>query len=593
LLYRPFHNVVVTSLVLKYGLDWASEWNMHAEGTYWRILVIGLVQLASTAALRFADAVQTRERGRTGGIRMNHRQQLMSKMLTLDYLDRQRVSSSQWLYAALISVESMTMDGYWHAFLLLQTLLGLLLSIVTLLISNWLTVKTYGVVSMVVLLPIAIGLISNRRHRVYRLFNERMEAESVWVDTFSWVAESGYGIYSLGPRELAGVERRYTEETKAFVAKHQAARDFANDSVGIARWLGDGVYVTMLLWACTKLAIEKRDDAVTFKAGSFVVLLKLTYSFGKYLARLCDSFVKLQKATVSMDHVKDLLNMPTQRSFKDLGSHRNQNHDTELPGRRDVDCIEVQDLSWWEAPADGPQFMTYMKPLQMIKGKVVKIPLSKVVRITGPSEGQRLTFMALVAKVMHPLQGEVRCSPSVWSIMLPPEALGAPPRITVQEAMALGGNPEHLTSRFATALGLTPSDTVEELTPGEVQVLSIARAMLRDPAVLVLIRPLAHVVPRQREVFRQLLRIWQMGGMPQIMDCFDEQGHAEAADVAAPAARASKGARTLVVTAEDMDPEPDARGVDSYAAADEFIDLGSMLELSEAVQAKMQAHPQA
>jgi len=195
------------------------------------------------------------------------------------------------------------------------------------------------------------------------------------------------------------------------------------------------------------MGIEKRDEAITFKAGSFVVLLKLTGSFGKYLARLCASFVKLQKATISIDHVKDLLNMPTQRSFKDSGSHRHQNYDDALLGRRNVDCIEVRDL-FWEAPGDGPQSMTYMKPLQMLKGKVVKIPLFKVVRISGPSDGLRLTFMALVAKVMHPLQGEVRCSPSAWSIMLPPKALGAPPGMTVQEAMALGGNPEHFTSRF-------------------------------------------------------------------------------------------------------------------------------------------------
>merc|ERR1719468_228489 len=234
-----------------------------------------------------------------------------------------------------------------------------------------------------------------------------------------------------------------------------------------------------------------------------------------------------------------------------------------------------------------------MKPLQMLKGKVVKIPLFKVVRITGPSEGLRLTFMALVAKVMQPLQGEVRCSPSAWSIMLPPEALGAPPAMKVQEAMALGGNPEHFTSRFATALGLTPSDNVEELTPGELQVLSIARALLRDPAVLVLIRPFAYMVPRQREFFQQLLRIWQMGGMPEVMDCFNQQGHVEAADVAAklsPSTEAAKhGARTLVVTCEDMEPEPDVVQVDSYVDADEIVDLSSLFEMPEVVKAKMQA----
>mmetsp|Transcript_119592 Transcript_119592/g.232847 ORF Transcript_119592/g.232847 Transcript_119592/m.232847 type:complete len:228 (-) Transcript_119592:82-765(-) len=193
---------------------------------------------------------------------------------------------------------------------------------------------------------------------------------------------------------------------------------------------------------------------------------------------------------------------------------------------------------------------------------------------------------------MHPLHGEVRCSPSTWSIMLPPEALGAPPGMTVQEALALGGTLEHFTSKFAAALGLTPSATMVELTPGELQVLSIARALLRDPAVLVLVRPFAYMVPRQRAAFQQLLRVWQMGGMPEIMDCFDEKGRAKAADAAAvSAARASKGARTLVVTAEDMDPEPDAGGVDSNAA-DVFVDLSSVLELTEVLQATTQARRQ-
>mmetsp|Transcript_112598 Transcript_112598/g.223848 ORF Transcript_112598/g.223848 Transcript_112598/m.223848 type:complete len:1069 (-) Transcript_112598:50-3256(-) len=596
LLYPPFHSIVVSSLVLKYGLDWATRWSHFQEGTYWRILGIGLIQLASTAILRFTDAVQTRNRGRTGGTRMDHRHQLMSKLLLLDFHDREKRPGSHWFYAAVMNVDSMTADGYWQSFMLVQTIWGLLLSVVTLLISNWRTVKTSAVVSMVLLFPIAIGLINIRRHRLYTLFKERMAAESVWVDTFSWVAHSGHGWYSLGPRELAGVEQRWTDETKAFVTKHQAARDAANDSVWIAKWLGDGVYVAMLLWACTRLVVEKRASDDTFKAGSFVVLLKLTKSYGKYLAKLCNSFVKLQKATVSIDSVKDLLNMPTHRSFKDSGSHCCHSSHNEV-GCHD-DCIELRDVRWEPLDEDPlsinfmkplHQPMTNMKPLQMLKGRVVKIALNKVVRVTGPSEGMRLTFMALVAKVLRPQQGQVCCSPKAWAVMLPPEAPGAPPGMTVQEAMALGGMPEHLVSRFASALGLAPSDTVDELTPGEKQVLSVARALLRDPAVLVLVRPLAHVVPQQRAGFRRLLRIWQAGGMQQITDWVTEPNHAAAPHVAAvPAGTAGTGARTLVVTAEDMDPEPHAGGGDGFAAGDEFIDLRSVLEMPEALQGQMQ-----
>jgi len=478
--------------------------------------------------------------------------------------------------------------------MLVQTVWGLLLSIVTLLISNWRTVKTSAVVSMVLLFPISIGLISIRRHRLYTLFKERMAAESVWVDTFSWVAHSGQGIYSMGPRELAGVEQRWTAETKAFVAKHQAARDASNDSVWIAKWLGEGVYVTMLLWACMKLVVEKREGNDTFKAGSFVVLLKLTKSFGKYLAKLCNSFVKVQKAIVSIDSVKDLLNMPTHRYFKESGSHC-QMHDE---AAHHNDCIEFRDVRWepLDEDPDSTNFMTplcqpmtYMKPLQMLQGMVVKIPLNKVVGVSGPSEGMRLTFMALVAKVLRPQKGHVCCSPAAWAIMIPPNAPGAPPGMTVHEAMALGGMSENLASCFASALGLTPSDTVEELTCGERQVLSVGRALLRDPAVLVLVRPLAYVVPQQRAGFQRLLRIWQAGGMQQIVDWVSGTGNAAAAYApASSAATASKGTRTLVVTAEDMDPKPDA--ADGFAAVDAFIDLGSVLEMPEVLQEQMQVH---
>jgi len=402
----------------------------------------------------------------------------------------------------------------------------------------------------------------------------------------------------LGPRELAGIEQRWADETKAFATKHQAARDASNDSVWIARWLGDGVYVAMLLWACTKLVVEKRAGDDTFKPGSFVVLLKLTKSFGKYLAKLCSSYVKLQKATVSIDSVKDLLNMPTHRSFKESGSHCNHCQDAARH-----DCIELREVRWEPLDEDPqstcfmqPLFqpMLSMKPLQMLKGKVAKIPLNKVVRVTGPSEGMRLTFMALVAKVLHPQQGQVCCSPAAWAIMLPPESIGAPPGMTVKQAMGLGGMPEEFVSRFATALGLTLSDTMEELTPGEAQVLSVARALMRDPAVLILVRPIAHLPPEQRAGFRQLLRVWQMGGMQQIVDRVSEAGGSAALHAPARPATSSEGARrTLVVTAEDMDPEPDAAGIDSFAAVDEFIDLASVLEIPASLEEQMQVRRRA
>jgi len=64
---------------------------------------------------------------------------------------------------------------------------------------------------------------------------------------------------------------------------------------------------------------------------------------------------------------------------------------------------------------------------------------------------------------------------------------------------------------------------VETLAPGDLQLLAIARAMLRDPEVLVLIRPFAYIASKHRPRLAELLRAWQTGGAERIVECLLKQ----------------------------------------------------------------------
>lgn len=107
-----------------------------------------------------------------------------------------------------------------------------------------------------------------------------------------------------------------------------------------------------------------------------------------------------------------------------------------------------------------------------------------------------------------------------------PRGPDAPPRsrgLTVQGCISLAGAPAIIAHSLAQILELRPERPVELLAPGDLQLLAIARAMLRDPEVLVLIRPFAYVASRKRQRLAELLRAWQTGGAERIVECLLRQ----------------------------------------------------------------------
>merc|ERR1712187_232865 len=94
--------------------------------------------------------------------------------------------------------------------------------------------------------------------------------------------------------------------------------------------------------------------------------------------------------------------------------------------------------------------------------------------------------------------------------------MGGP--MTIKQAFQLVGASADVATRFAHILGLDPSKVSEHLSPGKIQLLAIGRALLRDPEVIVMARPLAYIPPAAQLRIACLLRLWQAcGGMKPLL----------------------------------------------------------------------------
>jgi len=513
-MYNPVHNVLVTVYVRKLLIDWACE--PAAGGSHRKAIIVTLVQFASLVILRWGDQMQTMNRGRTGAVRMLHRRQLLQKLMMIDHKETYEVHPTVWFYNALLNVESATVMGYWQAYEISMNGFALLLCLLATFVDplhGWKVNQATLVPSLgiVIIVPISISLVMRRRERLAELLEQRMDGETAWVETFSWMCRSARDLYSLGPRELAHIESLFVDQTNQFLSRHVIARDLTNDSAWVTRWLGAIGYLMVMLWGAFRLLQEKTDGSDEYTTGDYVLLLSVYLKFGRYLNAVNMSIVKMQTAAVSIRRLAALLNLQENRSlYKDEA-------DIELRMMEPLpeDVIELRNVRL-TFPENKPGGLGPMGPINVPLN--VRIPLGHLVTIHGGTEPQRMSFMAVVARILLPTEGEVLTPHHTWTVMMPAVPAELPKNLTVQETLALAGAPNIVAHSFAQVLELDPEKSVEVLAPGETQLLAIARAMLRDPEVLVLIRPFAFVATRHRTRLGRLLRVWQMGGAEGIVE---------------------------------------------------------------------------
>jgi len=514
-MYNPVHDVLVTVYVRKMLIDWACE--PAAGGSHRTVITVTLIQFASMVLLRWGDQMQTMNRGRTGAVRMVHRRQLLQKLMMIDYQETHEVPPTVWVYNALLNVECATVLGYWQAYEISSNSFALLLCLLATFVDplkGWKVSQAMFLPSLgiVILVPISIALVMRRRETLAKLLEERMERETAWVETFSWVCRSARNIFSLGPRERAHMESMFVDQTDAFLDKHVITRDLTNDSAWVTRWLGAIGYLSAMLWGAFRLLQARREDALDFTTGDYVLLLSVYLKFGSYLNAVNFGIVQMQTAAVSVRRLATLLNLQENRSlYKDEEEAESGDQVDDAP----EDAIELRDVLL-AFPPNRPSGLGPMGPIDTPLN--LTIPLGHLVKVRGGTEPQRMSFMAVVARILQPTAGMVLAPHHVWTVMMPAIPAELPKNCNVLETLASAGTAPIVAHSFAQVLELDTTKNVEVLAPGEMQLLAIARAMLRDPEVLVLIRPFAFVATRLRNRLAQLLRVWQMGGAECIVE---------------------------------------------------------------------------
>jgi len=157
------------------------------------------------------------------------------------------------------------------------------------------------------------------------------------------------------------------------------------------------------------------------------------------------------------------------------------------------------------------------------KGSEIRFPLGRIVCVKSVHESRLLGILAMVAGVVQPTSGDVFFPEYLRRVMNPTEPVHDVGNLTsLEELLATGVMPRQAAALLK-CLDIDPDQIARHLSPGQTQLLTLLRALLRDPEVLVVARPVAFVSPNvQRNAFT-LLRVWQAhGGANGLLRLCDE-----------------------------------------------------------------------
>eukprot|EP00913_Durusdinium_trenchii_P013083 g12283.t1 len=387
------------------------------------ICMMGLAQFASAALLRFGDKLAVENRGRTGGTRMVHRKQLFAKLLMLD--------AEEWRLNPKVVVQASKVmqaggNGWGET---MQNLAG------------------PGVGQLVMVL-LCFGLL-RRANRLGDLLFHRMAGEAAWVDSFSWLcrwprlvlrptrlvvgstrktapdlrrdgdvksvvigsgSHAGLPLKSLASRICSRVDLRFLNETKYFVSYHKSSRDWSNDTLWLVKWMINLAYISVLVLGAKSLLENRELGSSDFQSGDFVFQLKIFSSFGKYLVKIVQSFIKMYSASVGLQQFAEIMNWP-ERSLSQSTKEGRVMHD--------VTTSEI--IFETEAEDEDQGRALPLVPLSRVVRKALRIPLGRVVRVTSQRERYLLNFLYQVSELKAPRRGKVRRPQGVRITFIPAE----------------------------------------------------------------------------------------------------------------------------------------------------------------------------
>jgi len=569
--YVPFHSVAVVPLIQNYMLDLAAD--PANGGSYGRIHALLCIQFVSLLIYRWGDWEQTNNRGRTGGVRQVLRRQLLTKMLMMDYTEQCQYPGSDWFYAMLENVESITVDAYWQVFSITQSVLGLTIALGVLLFKaciggSFQISAIMPAVLFIIITPISGCLLWSRKHQIDDYIDRRMALEERWVKICSWLAGHIRSAYTFSMTEMAEVDLTFLEKSRNFLQAHWAARDFSNDTYWTAQWLGDITNLMILAWASFMYYdYESGASSVEYSAGDFVLVLKVFSYVAKYASKLTKSLVSIVKGSRSINKVARLLALTENKALEEDEEWANK--DVEDSNEVfDPSAIVFKDVhydardSLQSIPRAGEGGSEDINRLGMMASlrqtAPFELPLGKIVFLKGGAEMQRLTVLALIGKALRG-KGQVQMPRSEKAILLM-SAHDNFPDMKVKDNFEINGASSQFAQKMAQAFGIEAHAVINDLAPGKKSAQSILRCLMRDPTIVLAVSPWTSVPIDDQEHMQSLLLTWQLGGGKTALEGIAaaaslSESHEQIADSErAKRTKMSKRAarRTLIITGEQV-----------------------------------------
>lgn len=576
-MYRPFHNAL-SILLTKVLVDHAATSILLTEDDegitwyYWECVILVGINFFSLGISRWADVVQTRMRGKTGGARQDHRSKLYQKFLQLEQAEHWEAKGADWLYCALIDTENIVENTYWQVFVLAQSLFALLLSSIFLgglaiwqytknnqsirktNVGHRFTVVLGSFLGLCLTIPFSTIGVFLRQKLQWTVVVERMQQEVKWMKMFAHLLMNGRGLYGLTPNDRAGLWKKFEGYNSDFVKHHQVSRDVKSDTIAMSQWISGTAHCFMLLFGILALIDYRRFGVGTMEVGTYYALCKIYLNVVKHVGTVCRMLVGLNTGVVSLRKFATLLNMSDHRSKRldaqDWGRCLNLNRRADLYIAADDngdDCTRSTGLVVG-CPKDKKSTgmhiclqdgLCFVRPHYSTRGgnfaslKIetgCMIPLGSIVFVSGRNEKVLSSFIGLVSQVVHPTDprgGDVGVNdptvivPHGLHILTIPEVpFGAESvaSLVLDELMVTGAARE-LCIALAECVGIAADTHTSGLSIGWTQIICILKAILTDPDILCMFRPLSLVPHDIRSRLAKLLRFWHRGsGLPGIAE---------------------------------------------------------------------------
>jgi len=203
-------------------------------------------------------------------------------------------------------VEEAVVKGWYMLFIMIEAMFGLIFSVFVVL---YLTISPDGEIQWALAIPIipSIALTMyatlSREKENIKLVKTRAHHEDIWISLASEVLTQSASIKGYGKQEE--VAKEFKSEYETFYTVHRKHRKFEMKTGWVCHWYNGITYYTLL-------ALGPILIIGVIPASKFVILVKLYRSIDKYTGLLSDSISNLQRASIALDEVRDILNLPSQ-----------------------------------------------------------------------------------------------------------------------------------------------------------------------------------------------------------------------------------------------------------------------------------------